>query len=77
MAESRGRGDERGQRSRQGQQAGSKRPTGLSGSAKAASKRGDVPAKGTAREGAAPKSAPGKSGNAERRPRKPSREQGR
>jgi hypothetical protein len=71
MAESRGHGDERGQRSRQGQQAGSKRPGNLSGSARPASKKREVPPKGTAREGAVPKSAPGKSGEPERRAKKP------
>ena len=77
MAESRGQGDERGNRSRQGQQSGSKRPTGLSGTAKAASKKREVPPKGTMREGASPKSAPGKSGVAERAGKKPSSERGR
>jgi hypothetical protein len=77
MAESRGQGDERGNRSGQGQQSGSNRPRGLGGAAKPAPKKGGVPPKGMARDGASAKSAPGKSGVAERAGKKPSSERGR
>jgi hypothetical protein len=62
MAESRGRGDEQGAGSRQGQQSGSKRPAARTGGVKAAPKKGTVEPKGTERPGVAPKSAPGKDG---------------
>jgi hypothetical protein len=58
MAESRGHGDARTRRSNQGQQAGSKRPADPSGSARPAPKKGDMPAKGTKREGVSKKTRP-------------------
>jgi hypothetical protein len=58
MAESRGRGDERGVRGQPREQSGSKRPRPKTGSATASLKKGDVPPKGTRREGAAKKTTP-------------------
>lgn len=62
MAQSRGHGDQRTNRTRQGQQSGSKRPQTQGGSARPAPKRGDAPVKGTERMGASPRSQPTKGG---------------
>jgi len=71
MAGSGGRGDDRSRRTTQGQQAGSNRPSGLSGSERAASKKGGIPPKGAVREGMSQRSAPGKSNTPERPKQKP------
>jgi hypothetical protein len=57
-----------GEKRRSGQQSGSKRPAVRSGAAKLAPKRGDVPPKGTRRQGAAPKMRPSKGRGMRRAP---------
>jgi hypothetical protein len=57
-----------GEKRRSGQQSGSNRPAVRTGAAKRAPKRGDVPPKGTARAGAAPKMRPAKGRGMSRAP---------
>lgn len=65
MAQSRGRGDERSVRGTGGQQGGSKRPRNVSGRARPAPKKGDIPEKGTRVAGAPKRGQPAKGGGME------------